>query len=258
MTKTKAKRNKSGGRAPPRGVSLQATVAAWMAVHALAKRGVGTVFGTVETAYPDIIRHETWHGVDDVEVVLSDGGRLFLQATRQPKPGKVTDFLKQATETWLAHKTSAGGSVQRPLTRSKDALVLVVPGDARKNLRELEAALRKFDAFDRWSDVPLSGLTGPQNEELPKAKAAVVATWKRIRGAAPTDDELVELFGLLRVVRFDLDPGERDERLVLALLQDGVGLTQAVASRAWDRLCRDNIDWMQQASGRTGRGFAAI
>jgi hypothetical protein len=180
-----------------------------MAVHALAKRGVGSVFGTVEAAYPDIIKHETWHG----------------------------------------------GSVQRPLTRSKDALVLVVPGEARKNLGELEAVLRKFDGFDRWSDVPLTGLTGPQEEELAKAKTTVVATWKAIKGAAPTDDDLVELFGLLRVVRFDLDPGERDERLVLALLQDGVGLTQAVASRAWDRLCRYNIEWMQQASGADRAGI---
>jgi hypothetical protein len=249
MSTKRAKRNRSGGRAPPRGVSLQAAVAAWMAVHALAKRGVGRVFGTVETAYPNIIRHETWHGVDDVEVVLSDGGRLFLQATRQPKPAKVADFLRQATETWLAHKTSAGGSVHRPLARSKDALVLVVPGDARKNLGELETVCRKFDGFDRWSDVALAGLTGPQDGELVKAKTAAVAAWNATKGASPTEDELVELFGLLRVVRFDLDPGERDERLVLALLQDGVGLTQEEVSRAWDRLCRGNIEWMQQASG---------
>lgn len=256
MTAKRTRVNKSAGRAPPSGVSLQSAVGAWMAVHALAKRGVGRTFGTLEAAHPQLIKHETRHGVDDVEVVLSDGGRLFLRTTRQPSQTKVAGFLTQAAKTFLEHKTSAGAAVPRPLVRGKDALVLAVPGNARKNLDDLETVFRRFDAFDKWTDIPLAGLTRPQAEALADAKAALVAEWMVISGAAPADDDLVELFGLLRIARFGLDRGQPLDMAIQQLLQDGIGLSGPDASATWDRLCHDNIKWMQEGSGADRAGIA--
>ena len=48
-------------------------VGAWLAVHALAKRGIGRTLGVVEDAYPSIIKQETKHGIDDVQAELSNG-----------------------------------------------------------------------------------------------------------------------------------------------------------------------------------------
>ena len=256
MTAKRIRKNTSGGRAPPSGVSLQSAIGACMAVHALAKRGVGRAFGTVETAHPQLIRHETRHGIDDVEVVLSDGGRLLFQATRQPSQKKVAEFLAQATKTFLGHKTSEGAAIPRPLVRSKDAMVLAVPGKARKNLDDLGAVFRQFDTFDKWADVPLAGLTAPQARALAAAKATLVASWTAITGAAPADDELVELFGLLRIARFDLDRGQAHDMAMQQLLTDGIGLSELDASKAWDRLCRDNVHWMQHGTGADRAGIA--
>jgi hypothetical protein len=236
-------------------VSLQSLVGAWLAVHALAKRGIGRTFGVVETAYPTLIKQETQHRLDDVQVELSNGGRLFPQVTRQPTQAKVADFLEQATDTWLEHKTPTGIEFKKSLKRGEDALVLMVPTSARQTLDALEQLFRKFDGFDRWSDVPLVGSTKLERQELTKAKATITARSKTATSKGPTDHELVEMFGLIKIVRLDLDHGMNDERNALSILQDGVGLSTTDSSRAWDRLVRTNVDWMQTKSGASRDGI---
>ena len=59
------------------------------------------------------------------------------------------------------------------------------------------------------------------------------------------------------MVRLDLDAeGKGDERIALSILQEGVGLNTADASRAWDRLGQTNVEWMQAKSGGSRDGMS--
>jgi hypothetical protein len=66
--RTRSKNNKTsgGGKATASGVSFQAEVAAWLAVHILAGKPLRDVYGIPINSIAQSIRQESAHPVDDI------------------------------------------------------------------------------------------------------------------------------------------------------------------------------------------------
>ena len=239
-----------GGKATSGGVSFQAQTLAWVAVHALAQTPLPMRFaGTTDTS-PVVLKHETSACVDDACIELEPKGRLYLQVTTDPSPAKVADFLKQAAETWLEAMT--GGEepdFTERLDRAHDSLVLVVPPHTPKRLDDLENACRQFEEATLWSDAGVDRLNASQRAAVERARPIFAKAFTAKLGKPPSDDELVELFAMVRVARLDVADGARDQAHALDILRWDVLANPAQAQDAWNLLVTRTLDAMKRGRG---------
>ena len=248
--KPRKRKKAGGGKATAGGVGFQAEALAWIAVHALARKPLrGNIAGTAD-ATPVLLKHETNAGVDDAYIELEPKGRLYLQATTDPSLAKVADFLKQVAETWLDTMTGGEGSeFTERLDRAHDSLVLVVPADAPKRLDDLEKACRQFDEATKWSDAGVDRLNAKQRAALKRAQCVVAKVYKASRGNPPSDDDLVELFAMVRVAKLGVADEGRDQDDALEVLRRDVLVDPAKARDAWNLLVTRTLDAMKRARG---------
>lgn len=252
------KKRTGGGKAPNAGVPFQAKVAAWIACHALANRPLRHIFGGLVTAVPTSIRHELGSGVDDAIVRLEPKGRLYLQVTTAPSAAKVKSFLEQAVATWLS--SQSGGTEEEYTTRlekAHDALVLVVPKNAAARLRNLHEACRQFDEVSLWPDAGVRSLNNQQQTELEAAKTVVATAYTSTTGNPPSDNQLVEILGMIRVVEVDLDEGGTDQNHALDLLRTEVLLDPTQSHPVWNYLIVNILEAMKRGRGADRDGIAA-
>ena len=254
----KAKRRTGGGKAPNAGVAFQAKVAAWIVCHALANRPLRSIFGGLVTAIPTRIRHELESGVDDTFVKLEPKGRLYLQVTTAPSVAKVKSFLEQAVSTWLMSQSGGSEEEYAPrLEKAHDALVLVVPKNAVARVRHLHEACRQFDEVSLWPDAGVRSLNNQQKTELDVAKTIIGTAYTNVLGSPPSDNLLVELLGMIRVVELDVDDGGTDQNDALNLLRTVVLSDPEQAHSAWNYLVINIQDAMKRGRGADRAGIAA-
>ena len=248
--KPRKRKKTGGGKATTGGVGFQAEALAWIAVHALSRKPLrGNIAGSAD-ATPVLLKHETNAGVDDAYIELEPKGRLYLQATTDPSLAKVADFLKQVAETWLGTMTGGEGSeFTERLDRAHDSLVLVVPADVPKRLDDLENACRQFDEATKWSDVGVDRLNAKQRAALKRAQGVVAKVYTASRGNPPSDDDLVELFAMVRVAKLGVADEGRDQDDALEILRRDVLVDPAQARDAWNLLVTRTLDAMKRARG---------
>src|SRR5207244_1546932 len=97
------------------------------------------------------------------------------------------------------------------LDRAHDALVLVVPYGAAKRLDDLHDACRQFDQATLWADAGAERLNEKQREALEHARNIFAKAYTKAKGQAPTNDELVELFAMVRIARVNVHDGGGDQ-----------------------------------------------
>lgn len=202
---------RAGGRATQAGMSFQAAVATWLAVHVLARVPVGGRFGINNQALPVAIRLETGDGLDDIEVSQSDGGVLQIQcktsaslSTGQNAP--LTKTIGQLAR-WVADAKAAGNL---PDT-TRNAAVLAVRAESAQSLNDLEKGCRAFDFGGVWATTHSQR---NQAERTALGAFATIATpaWTVHRGTAPGDDDLVDMARVFHLARFAMDEGASDWR----------------------------------------------
>ncbi|NJB91692.1 hypothetical protein GGR72_000018 [Xanthomonas arboricola] len=213
----KAKPLRAGGRATEAGMAFQAAVAAWFAVHILARLPVGGRFGINNMALPVKIRLETGIGLDDIEVSQSDGGALYVQnkTSATLATGDKAPLAKTGAQLaeWMS-EAKASGAAPDP-TRS--AAVLAVRADAARTLDDLEAGCRAFDLGGAWA-LTKDGRNAAQRTALSALETIVTAAWTATRKVAPTADDLTDMARSFHVARFAMDEGDADWREASTLL----------------------------------------
>lgn len=254
------KRKTGAGKAPAAGVGYQCKIAAWAAVHILAGRPLRNAFGINVNACPRAFLQEqqSTYAVDDLVVHFEPSGRLLIQATTDldlsfgtaEKPSKLRKSLLQAFAAWHRFKTlPQGAAYVPPLARFQDAIILAVPRDAPASLSHLHKAFRRFDGVDRWADAGLAELNQQEDNALDKTLEVLRSAYAEATGGVPGDNDLVELLGLIHIVRMDVEQGQADQDVAVNLLRDHILAEQLAAPKVWTHLVQHAQELMRSARG---------
>lgn len=210
-TGKKVAHRSAGGRATEGGMAFQAAVGTWLAAHLIAQVPVGGRFGTDNHAVPESIRLETGEGLDDIELVQSDGGILSVQTktTGNLGGGPTAPLAKTVGQlVRLVADASRAGELPDP---THNAAVFAVSNRAAATLDDLESGCRAMDAGGSFRTV------FPQRNQAEQTALSVFETlatnaWAAQPDSAPSDEDLTHLARLFRIRRFAMNEGEADWR----------------------------------------------
>ncbi|TSD88691.1 hypothetical protein FFK22_010435 [Mycobacterium sp. KBS0706] len=199
---------KGGGNAPAGGITMQASVAASIAVRLLTAGALDKRLG-LGAAKPNAIRFETEVPVDDVVIETDAGGWVFIQSKNSltgrfvltSELGKTCD---EFARLWLLTKDGEGDrGWDRPLVGGKDAMLLAVGYETSGPIKvDLVKAL---DAVRMQSTATLTD-----------AKQKLLASFKTLMRSAfdahgaPADLDLEAVLKFIHVIEYDFSGPQRE------------------------------------------------
>lgn len=205
-----AKRH-AGGRATEAGMDFQAEVATWAAAHLLARLPIGGRFGLPNTALPVELRLETGEGLDDTHVELNDGSWIDLQSKRTAGLSRSPSSPLGKTITQLAGLVSASQKAGKVLDPKRARAVLSVSAGAPQSLDDLERGCRAFDLGGTWADTKAQR-SKAEREALELFELHARAAWSTLSKDELTEDNLVLMARIFRIVHFSMDEGQDNWR----------------------------------------------
>ena len=256
-------RGAAGGAATAGGVAYQARVAAWAAARILAEQRAAGVWGFPSTSLEGLYC-ETGGGVDDLLLVTSAAGQLFVQAKRRIDLGQgagseLASYVAQCVRQHYVGRTTMGSTGVGgggTLDWSRDRLVLVTSPEASARVRvDLRAVL------ERGRDLPTADSLDAMaiNEGQRRARDVVVAhlrqIWQQEHGSVPSVTELRQILALMQVEVLDMEPGGEGEREALTLLGPGVLSDPSQNATGWTTLVDFCTDLMRRRSGTDRHGL---
>lgn len=202
---------RAGGRATEAGMDFQAEVGTWLAAHLLARMPVGGRFGLANVALPIGIQLETGDGLDDIRLDQDDASRIDLQSKTSAGLAKSSKSPLGKTISQLARLMVDARDAGIRIDPAKARAVLAVATDAPRTLDALERGCRAFDLGGVWATTKASR-SSAERDALDLFETHAWAAWESISTTPPTDDELVMMARLFRIVRFSMNEGEDNWR----------------------------------------------
>jgi hypothetical protein len=255
-----------GGAATAGGIAYQARVAAWAAARILAEERAVGVWGFPSTSLVGLYC-ETGGGVDDLLLVTSAAGQLFVQAKRQIDLGQnasseLASYVAQCVRQHRVGRLAIGSSGARAggtLDWSRDRLVLVTSPGASAGVRvHLRAVL------ERGRELPVADSVDAlaTNQDERRARDVVMAhlrrAWEQEPGSAPSVRQLRQVLALMQVEVLDVEPGGDGEREAQTLLGPGVLTDPSQRATAWTTLVDFCANLMRRRSGTDRRGLQQV
>lgn len=237
-------RGTGGGAATAGGVAYQARVAAWAAARILAEERAAGVWGFPSVSLAGLYC-ETGGGVDDLLLVTSGAGQLFVQAKRQIDLGQGagSELASYVAQCVGQHRVgprdtgASGAGAGRALDWSRDRLVLVTSSGASARVRvHLRAVL------ERGRELPIADSMDAlaTNQDERRARDAVMAhlrrAWGQEHGSAPSVRQLRQVLALMQVEVLNVEPGGEGEREAQTLLGLGVLGDPSQRATGWTTL----------------------
>ncbi|MBN8499763.1 MAG: hypothetical protein J0M19_01265, partial [Sphingomonadales bacterium] len=192
-------------------MDFQAEVGTWLAAHLLARMPIGGRFGLANVALPVAIQFETGDGLDDIRLDQDDGSRIDLQSKTSAGLAKSSKSPLGKTISQLARLMVDARDAGTRIDPAKARAVLAVATDAPRTLDALERGCRAFDLGGVWTTTNASR-SSAERDALDLFETHARAAWASISTTPPTDDELVMMARLFRVVRFSMNEGEDNWR----------------------------------------------
>lgn len=202
---------RAGGRATEAGMDFQAEVGAWLAAHMLARLPVGGRFGLTNIALPTTLRLETGDGLDDISLVQADDTRIDLQTKTSAGLTQNVKSPLGKTIAQLAHVMMDARATSVAVDPAKTRAVLAVSAGAPRTLDALESGCRAFDLGGTW-EITTAQRSAAEREALELFATHAHAAFFSQSAAPPSDDELVTMARLFRIVRFSMNEGEDNWR----------------------------------------------
>jgi hypothetical protein len=228
------KKTSSGGKAEASGGNYETLVGTWYAYSALLGAGAQPPFALQTDIFLTSFTCQTDAPVDDVNVVTSADGLIFIQAKRTVSlsSGTASAFAKAIDQFVRQIQASAAKDPKhawaRPLDPARDRLVLATRSASSAKITSVLAELLRR-IRDRAAILTLKDVASSKTE---RAVAKVVEanlkrSWKKAFGRAPTPGELHSALRLIWVQLLDLESEERDrshilERLRTDILEDSL------------------------------------
>ncbi|HEX2949157.1 MAG TPA: hypothetical protein VHV83_06265, partial [Armatimonadota bacterium] len=251
--------NNGGGAATQSGTYYQNQVTAWMAVRVLAERDAATLWSLPTDTMFKAISCETEQPVDDLYVVTSDNGFIYIQAKHtlslETAPnsefGKTVDeFVRQFSKGCPAIPNL--GFNARQLDPSLDRLVLVTSKGSSNPIRlHLPAALHKHR-----NHSPAVRMNADEREAISKLRNHIKYSWEKYRsGVSPSDHDIDQLLAFIYVNELTFDNDGTSLREAKETLRRSVLSEGSCDEFAWSTLIETSAIY---ASTRSGGDCSAL
>jgi hypothetical protein len=235
--------NLSGGSAGSGGFTFQHRVTAWFAVRILAETAVSSLFGLPSTVIMNSVSCETNQSVDDILILLSNGGRLFIQCKRSLSAGDSADsefasVINQFVDQFNFHRRQTGSASAsiRPIDE-RDRFVLTVGPTATGPIKnDLSNVLDRARTLTSAQSIDSASVNADEQEVLRKLKKHLVDAWQRSVGSVPSDLEIKNCLRLIYVQVLDVEDGGNEETGAKDNLSNVVLNTPSLASASWSFL----------------------
>lgn len=215
----------SGGVAEASGSNYENLTAAWWCVRILLGAAAQPDFELPNAVRIVELSLQSSASVDDVNLVTSDQGSIFIQAKRtvalttsatSPFGSAIDQFVRQFKDGAALRGASA-----RPLDRTRDRLVLATrSGRAAKITEVLPQLLRRLRSLDSAPTLGDIAATDLEQDVAQGVEAHVRARWLQHYGVDPTDQEVGTFLRHLWVQTLDVEDGGGDRRSVLDALRN--------------------------------------
>lgn len=246
----------TGGAATAGGMDFQHRVAAWVAVHILAEKDVTPPWDLSSGTTLEWIRCETEQPVDDLLVGTSDNGYIYAQIKRRIRLSKsaeseLASALDQFVRQFITCRSASSGQVcNRPLEPEKDRLVLITSASSSRPIKDhLPVVLNRIRHLTQQQLLDEAAKNQREREALDVIKEHLCRSWRGCLGNHPSEDELRQIFSLMRVQVLDVDGGGNDEREALNLLRQAVLQDPEQDQMAWHSLINLCATLASQRSG---------
>jgi hypothetical protein len=236
-----------GGAAAAAGFSFQASIAAWAAVDVLAERAATPRWGLEPAVFYTEVRCETGLPVDDILIVTSAAGGVYLQAKRSIalSPSEDSDLasaIGQFVRHFLGQRSQRPGRHpwERPLDPERDRLVLMTDGQAPKWAKvHLPAVLQRFRRDSQLIMLPEAATNNDERLAARTLLSHAQTLWRRLGDGDPSPLDLRTLFSLIRVdfldLRIDAVDG-REDVAAMDKLRQAVLVNPSQAETAYNLL----------------------
>ena len=192
-------------------MDFQAEVATWVAAHLVARLPIGSRFGLPNAALAVEMRLETDEGLDDTHIALGDGSWIDLQSKRKAGLSQGSSSPLGKTITQLARLVGASQTAGKVLDPTKVRAVLAVGVEAPQSLNDLERGCRAFDFGGAWASTKAQR-SKAERHALELFAIHARAAWSTLSKDEFTEDNLVLMARVFRIVRFSMDEGDDNWR----------------------------------------------
>lgn len=210
MTNT-SRRRSGGGAATSAGIQFQGFVTAYFAALVVAEVPAEPLFGLpAGTVFTDVAV-ETAEPVDDLNVGVSGGGVVFIQAKRAPERSSRDDSPLFSAFDQFARQMAAGvrkeGGGRRAFDPISDRLVLAVSHDTSSTvtvgLASLLDKLRRVQAPVNWDELN-SHFNQDERDSLLVCRSILQKVWASSFTQSITADAELQVLQAVRIVPFDM------------------------------------------------------
>ncbi|MGH9858337.1 MAG: hypothetical protein ACRD4B_10880, partial [Acidobacteriota bacterium] len=244
----KSTRNTGGGAATHSGTSYQNAVSAKFAVDILAEKNIPAPWDLPQGLTFEFLRCETTQPTDDILIGTSEDGHVFIQAKHTLNLGTRSDsdlattldqFVKQFLQK--ANPTANSPWETRTFNIEKDRLVITTSSRSSSSItQELPQILEVIRGLTSGQNVDAAAETATTQNVLSVIKSHVINSWKKISGGQSPDDRMLkDFFSSMYVEILDVDPGGRDERAAMTLLNTAILENSSQSGTAW-KILKDN------------------
>ena len=248
----------AGGAATAGGVSFQAMVSAWVAVHILAEEDAEAPFGL--TGPLARIACEASGPIDDLVVTADNGCTAYVQAKRTvslekvryrgkrlaPLPSALDQFVRQFLVSISEENASA---------TQQDRFVLAAGTSAPRTIRvHLRQALNRVRAHlgQEW---PPDGLNRAEQRALNVVEQHLQVSWRDATGSDPSASDVRNVLNRAHVAVIGVAEDESDERAAKTILRRSVLAEPSQAAAAWDVL---NVETLRLIENRGHANRASL
>jgi len=235
----------SGGKAEAAGGDYETRVGVWYCVRVLLGTSAQPLYGLPASTRMTGVAFQTTAPVDDVNLVTSDDGYVFIQAKRtvQLSPAKNSPLWKsldQFVRQFKACKERTGGHRwARPLDPDKDRLVLATRSLSSKKIHEVLPRLLRGVRDDTSADSLLDVAMSEEERQVAKTvDGSLRKIWKLHFKRAIKNGELGTLLRLIWVQVADVEDNQRDTITALGELRTSVLLDPSQAATAFAALVK--------------------
>ena len=240
---------KGGGAGPAAGVTFQGGIGALLASIGIGGRSIDERLEVGAESVAEF-RLETESPVDDILIITTAPGRLFVQAKTNlslsaSKSSEMAKTVDQIVRQWrLCSEGEKSKEWDYPLEKDRDRFVIAVgpetPGTVAVQLAK-SVSRRREGAKPQTTPQA-------QRQALSNFTALIKAAWKRVYGTPATKQNVSEILDLVVVAKFDFrgaDLGLGHEFLRSSLAQPGI------VRSAFKTLARECEERMERRTGFT-------
>ena len=255
-------RSGAGGSAMQAGADFQNRVGAWIATRILAEEGSRVPWDLPAEVTLTSLRVETDRPVDDLFVITSAGGEVFLQVKHSlslsasegsPLASAVVQIVRQYY-VWQQAQVFGATKTARGLTSHR--LVLAVgpnsPATIKHHLRD---ALSRVRGREPGQPPDAFLMNADQRNAYNTLQVLIERVWVESFRQRPGDEEIFGLLDLMRIHTLDVSPEGQDELTAKDLLVNVVLKSPIQVDTAWNSLV---TECARYGSTRTGGDRLAL